>query len=213
MCSGKPGTLMNRDVRGCGAGFLKTVQYKLIAKRRKSVMQNGKVVLTFVENDCTLQFENEAEFFETLGLLSREEGQVWIEGEPSYKFLEFDADGKLLKNPEKEVRRVNFKVKDGRMLFSDLDSFRIVNMNRGYLVKPLLELFKNSKERDFIKCPVFVNYLIEEFGFGYKLDKNHTKVEIKQPDFHEMKEILKQKNLEHFVNSFAKGLYEQRNGN
>ena len=168
-------------------------------------MQNGKVQLVFEEKDFTLRFANEGEFFETLGILSREGKEVWIQGEPSYKFLVFEQDGTLLKNPDKEARNVRVMTKSGRKLVSDLDSFRIGNINRKHLINPLLELIGKSKEEDLVKCPVFVKYIIEEFGFDYKLSNDESKAEIRPPRHHEMKNLMEQKNLSQFFDNFVMG--------
>ena len=168
--------------------------------------RNSKVQLVFKARELTLEFANEEEFFKTLGIMCRISGEAKIKGKTTDKYLVFEASGELAKNLPDGFASSADLFGNGRIMVSDIGSFCIICDPGIFYSRAFYDKLKHIAMKDTIACSSYVNYLIEEFGFEYRLNDKKNKAIVKPPSPDRAREIIREKGLDEFLYYFEKGL-------
>ena len=169
-------------------------------------MQNNKVQLQFVGDVLTLTFANEAEFFETLGILCHSSREAKIKGKSAKGHFTFDKHGKLVTNQPDNILSEEDLFGNGRINVGAIGTLYIECKPGIFYTNAFFETTDNLDKSWTIQCPVYAKYLMQEFGFEYGLNDKNDKAVIKAPCTEKVKALMDEKGLNEFVYFFDKGL-------
>ena len=171
-------------------------------------MENNNVKLTFGEDDgrCnTIEFSNEEEFFETLGILCRDDGSVEIK-EKKGDAVGFHKDGEIMGGSDPTAALLS----GGESVASA--NFHLVCQPTIYYTKVLYDEFKDPYKENKFSCVKYIRYLMSDYDFELYAKPRDGAIAIASvriPTADKMRDIIKSKNFKNFYEYlyfFEKGL-------
>ena len=162
--------------------------------------QANKVKLEFTGRGPTVRFANEEEFFETLGIICREDYSTEIKGKKQEHPISWTELSPGMGAYEAGMKTI---AERGTLVY-DLTGLYIKVLKTIYFTKAFYDIIKEP-DADRISCAAYVDYLLEE-GYAKKTVKDNENVVSIKVSYENVKTAMKEKGLEEYLYFLDRGL-------